>query len=137
MEARWSVLGDDKDGPGGLNVRQGRLAGEHLDEGDAEGPDVCLAVVRAPLDHLGGHPVGRADERVSPQIGQHLAGDAKVADLDAALGGDQDVGGLYVAVDDSISVEVGEGLQDLPCDEDGLGLANGPGEVLGEFGAQL
>ena len=46
-------------------------------------------------------------------VGRVQAGEAEVGDLHPALGGDQDVGGLDVAVDDALAVRVVQRVADL------------------------
>src|SRR6185295_17961431 len=63
-------------------------------------------------------PHHRADAGEPGLIGQ--LGDAEVEELRLAVGGDDDVGGLDVAVDDPPLVGAGEAGGDLPGDLDGL-----------------
>lgn len=61
LDRRRSVGGDE---PQGAQRRLGevrRLAFDHLDGHDAEGPDVDFATVLFARDDFGGHPVGGAD----------------------------------------------------------------------------
>lgn len=89
---RW-VLGDQEEDLHGVDVGIGGLAVCQLQGGDAERPDVGLAVVARLLDDLGGHPEGGADEGVLlSHGGRELARDAKVGELDLAGCGDEDVG---------------------------------------------
>ena len=56
---------------------------------------VGLVPERLAQDHLGGHPVGRPDEGVPLLVVLLvLGGHAKVGQLDAAVGGEQNVPGL-------------------------------------------
>lgn len=48
-----------------MDVAVRGLALGHLEGGDAQAPDVGHAVVANLLDHLGGHPEGRADHSVA------------------------------------------------------------------------
>lgn len=60
-------LGDLQEHPHGVELVVGGLDLGHLDQGDAQGPDVGLEVVRPVLGglthhHLGGHPEGEQGE---------------------------------------------------------------------------
>jgi elongation factor G len=96
---------------------EGLLAGQHLVEDDAQGEDVGPVVDVAPLDLLRRHVVGGAQEL--PVVGE-VRGveprDAEVGELDPPLAGDEDVGGLDVAVHHPLGVGVLQGLGDLPDD---------------------
>ena len=101
----------------GLALEQA-LAGEHLEQHDAEGPDVGALVGRPPARLLGAH-VGRGaeddahlrcgeDVSVGEWPGSALAaarsferlGQAEIEHLDLAVRRDLDVGRLQIAVDD-------------------------------------
>ena len=94
---------------------EGDVAGEHLEQHDAEAVDVGLAVDVVAERLLGGDVVGGAEDAALG--GQALlverAGDAEVGDLGGALLVDQDVLGLDVAVDDVAGVGGAEGAGDL------------------------
>ncbi len=91
-----------------------RLVQQH-----AQRPDVDAGPEAAPLYLLGRHVMGRAHHAAGD--GQVLAvqqlGDAEVGQHHAALGLDQDVGRLQIAVNDALAVGVvdgaGDRLQDL------------------------
>jgi hypothetical protein len=91
------------------------VAGEHLEQHDAERVDVRLAVDVVAERLLGRDVVGRAEHAAVG--GQALvverAGDAEVGDLGRALLVDQDVLGLDVAVDDAARVRGAERARDL------------------------
>jgi hypothetical protein len=74
----------------------------HLEERDAEGPDVSGRAVGAGLDELGRHPQRRADDRRTFRVRCDRGGHPEVAELDAPAigGGEQDVARLDVTVQD-------------------------------------
>lgn len=71
----------------------------HLEQGDAEGPDVRGDGVGLARDALGCHVVGGTDEGVGVAFRAELAADAEVAEADLARAGKEDVGGFDVWVD--------------------------------------
>ncbi len=97
--------------------REGLLPREELVEDDAEGEEVAPPVDRVAGHLLGRHVVGRPEE-LPRRREVRLLGlrDPEVCDLDLALGGDDDVRGLHVAVDDPAAVRVVERLGDLADD---------------------
>ena len=99
-----------------------RLSHGHLNHGDAERPHVGTAVVARAGDHLGRHPVRRADDRVR-EGALHARGDPEVSELDAARGCEQDIGGLDVSVHRaSVLVQVDEALEHLAAERAHVGL---------------
>ncbi len=151
-------LQDSGERVGDRGGREERAAGEHLVEDDAERPDVGALVDRAAARLLGRH-VGRGAEddaelrplrgrhrrrvherRRAREVGRggaprgrvHRLGEAEVEDLDLAVGRELDVGGLEVAVDDSLLVRRLERLGDLP--RDGEGLVEGERPALQPLG---
>ena len=74
----------------GLGPWNGRFAGEHLVEHDAQRVDVAAGIAALALHLLGGDVIGRAHhlrklgERQPPRAG--LAGDAEIDQLDVVLG---------------------------------------------------
>lgn len=127
-----AVRGDQVEGLQGLFVEVGGLGLDHLDGHDAEGPDVDLGAVLLLLDDLGRHPVGRTDHggALGALLGE-LGAEAEVCDLDVAAGGEEDVVGLDVSVDDVLGVQVHE---TLACLEIVLAWAS---VSIGGFGAYL
>jgi len=97
-----------------LLVQVRRLGLDHLDGHDAEGPDVDFAAVLLLLDDFGRHPIGRADHggALVALLGE-LGAEAEVGDFDIAAGGEEDVVGFDVAVDDVLGVEVDEAFAGL------------------------
>lgn len=85
-------------------------AHQHLEEHAAEGPDVRTAVEPLALDLLGRHVRGSAEDRaVRRERGVVLADvevlrEPEVEHLHVAVGGELDVAGLQVAVDDAALV---------------------------------
>ena len=78
------------------------LAGEHLVHHDADRVDVAPGVRDAPGDELGGEVGDRPEQRLpARRVAGGGAREAEVADLDAAVVGQQHVLGLQVAVDDA------------------------------------
>ena len=77
-------------------------AGEQLVEEAADGKEIAAAVdLRAP-DLFGGHVVGSTDDVARPRHrSRRQTGDAEVHDLHGAVGVEEDVGRLDVAMDDS------------------------------------
>ena len=62
-----------------------QLTGQHLVHQDAEAPPVGAEAVPLPVDHLGGHVLDGAAERVR-LVFQGLLGKAKVGDGDVSAG---------------------------------------------------
>jgi hypothetical protein len=94
---------------------EGNVAGEHLEEDDAERVDVRLPVDVVAQRLLGRHVVRRAEHAAVRReaVVVERAGDAEVGDLGRALLVDQDVLRLDVAVDDAARVRGAERAGDL------------------------
>ncbi|KAH9395262.1 hypothetical protein TYRP_020824, partial [Tyrophagus putrescentiae] len=124
---RQTVAAHAPDDGGGVDVAVGNLAVQQLPEEDAEAPDVDLLRAGLVADDFGGHPGDRPREgHLRGAVVRPPATGAKVADLQGVVEGDEDVGGLEVAVDDAVVVEVVHARGDLPCplhDEAGRDLA--------------
>jgi hypothetical protein len=92
QNGRW-ILGDEKEDLHGVDIGVRRLAVCQLQRGNAQRPDIRLAVVTRLLDNLRRHPKRGSHERVL--LGHRcrkLAGNAKVSKLDLAARADKDVG---------------------------------------------
>ena len=103
----------------------------HLHDTQPVTPHIRLDRVPIPLDPLGRHVRRGAHKGVGDGVDE-LARDAEIAELDAAAGVDEDVGGLDVAMHDVVvGVEVGQAaegrLGDLAEDVDADGA-----EVAGD-----
>ena len=94
---------------------EGDVAREHLVEDDAERVDVGLAVDVVAQRLLGRDVVGRAEHAAvgGQAVVAQRAGDAEVGDLGRALGVEQDVLRLDVAVHDLVRVRAAERAGDL------------------------
>ena len=99
----------------------GLLADEHLVQHDPERVDVAAGIGHAARHELGGEVGDRAEQlRAGGGVGRRGAREPEVADLDAAVFGEQHVLGLDVAVHDAGAVGRGEAGQDRVHDRDGL-----------------
>ncbi len=108
-----------RDGRAGVE----RLApGEHLVPHDTERVDVARAGRRPAEGLLGSEVVRRAEHLTGAGVPGAVdgAGDAEVGELDPALGREQDVGRLDVAVHDAGGVRGGQGQRSLSEDRAGL-----------------
>ena len=102
---------------------EGNGAGEHLIQGDAGGIDIALRGHGQTLGLLRGDVVDGADHVLAGEghgAGGDLPGDAEVGQLRLAPVGDDHVLRLYVPMDDPMGMSIGEGVQDLAADADGL-----------------
>ena len=117
---------------GGMSLGlEGGTADEELVQEDAQRPNVDHLVVLPSLDHFGREVVESATQGVAPG-GGGVDGPAKVGNLDLALGTDEEILGLDVAVDDVLLVAVGQGLAevgDVPG-RSALGEAAAVGQLL-------
>ncbi|CAM5726518.1 hypothetical protein SBADM41S_09122 [Streptomyces badius] len=108
----------------------------------AERPEVGGRVALRAADALGGYVVGRADEGARRGEAGRLTdgGDAEVREDGAAVGSQQDVGGLDVTVLDAHRVGGAEGGEDAAPQLGGVGGCHGAGGepvVQGGAGHQL
>lgn len=111
-------FGNEEEDSHGVVFCQGRLAFGHFDGRDAERPDVRLGIIACLSNDLWRHPEGCAHECVAARlVVAQLGGDTKVGELDFARGGEEDIGGLDVAVDLAFVVEVFETKEELATDD--------------------
>ena len=120
--------------------RERHLARRRLEERHAEGIEVHAGVERASLGLLGRQVLRRPDRHVDAgggDVAGERAGDAEVRDHRAAVGVEQDVVGLQIAVDHAASVREAEPLghvagdaHDVRLGERALALQPG-GERIG------
>jgi hypothetical protein len=124
---------DRRDRLGEGRARESPLSGEHLVQHTAESPDIATTVHILTPRLLGAH-VGRRPQhgsgfasgwsvRVEPRVEGGFAdrlGQAEVKQLDAAVGGETDVPGLEVAVQDALLVSHLQGHCDLLRDPECL-----------------
>jgi len=118
--------------------------GESLEQHEAEGVDVGCRGRCMSEGHFGREVCGRADERpgLGDAIGAQQVCDAEVGELGARrtirrrTGGQQDVGGLDVAMDHAARVHDGESLGELAGDARDLGGREGAvSQACGERGS--
>ena len=129
-----------------VSPRKGAAARQHLEQDDAERPDVRAAIDHAATRLLGRHVGGGAEDDAGRGglIGQRRRhrgvgrgprrrarraqrlGQAEVQHLDGAVGTQLDVGRLQIAVDDAVLVRELHGVGDLSRDGDGLVDGTGP-----------
>ena len=99
------------------------LAREALEQHDAQGEEIGSAVDVVTGDLFGREVLGRPQHRlVGGEVvaeGNRL-GDAEVADHGAAFGGEQNVGGFDVAMDDAGAVRGAQRVGDLRADRRGV-----------------
>src|SRR5208337_4092467 len=103
LPGRYGVLVDDfVDHRGDALAGERLLAGQHFVEDDADGKDIAAAINGAPFDLFGGHVTGRAHNMSSLLNGAELQdlGGAEVGHFDGVVGGQHQVGGLDIAVND-------------------------------------
>ena len=124
LEGRDALGGDEEESAEGRELHIRRLALGHFHHHDAEGPDVDLDAVVLAADELGGHPVRGADDGVALLLlGGELGGVAKVGELDGAVGAEEDVVRLDVAVDAVEAVDVRERAERVADDVRDVALA--------------
>jgi hypothetical protein len=110
-------------GPGGLR----RELGEHLVDDDAESVDVCPVIhMGSCLETLRCDVVRRAVLDFSRGVGVLVTGEAEIDDLGLPVVGDEDVGGLDVAVDDVVVVRVLQRVTKLRDEAAGMGQVSSP-----------
>ncbi len=112
---------------------------EGLDQGDTERVDVGRRRRGAAAPQLGRHVEWRAAHIGDPHHGRSgrvEPREAEVADPDASIVADEDVGGLEVAVDDAAGVGGGEAVAGLGEHGQDLVVRAGGREPRGEIGAR-
>ena len=100
---------------GNVGGLEGLAARQRLGHGDGERKHVAAPVQQPPIDLLRGHIGGRADHRArlrQPVVGEDV-GDAEVHKFRRAVGADEHVVGLDVAVNDAAPVRVLQRVGDL------------------------
>src|SRR6266487_2481939 len=97
---------------------EGRRACETFVEDTRKRVDVCAAVDRLSLDLLGRGVLRRPYERAGPcgAVRSELLDDAEVGKVRAVVRGNEDVGRLHVAVDETACMRGIEGGADLTGD---------------------
>ena len=110
----------------GGRALKGRSAREHLVQQDAERPPIGRAGATTTADHLGrcvlvGAALGEGARR------RGLLGEAEIADLDVAVGVDEHVLELDVAVDPAVGVHVAQRQSDARAVEARLVLGQSVG----------
>ena len=104
----------------GVGALKGEVLGEHLVQHRADGVDVGAGVATTAADLFGGHVVGRAERRGEAGPGEaalrFVERDPEIEDLHFPVGGEEDVLGLDVAVNDPFGVQITERLRDLTGD---------------------
>ncbi len=137
LDLRLPVCRDQIEGAQRILVEIGRLALDHLDGHDAQGPDIHFGPVVLPGDHFRRHPIRRAHHR-RPLVllGGNLRAEAKIGELYVAFHAEEDVVGFNIPMDDVALVEEVQGLQDLATDGGDLALVHaGLGDDIGEAAA--
>ena len=116
---------DRRDELQALRALERVLAGRHLVEEDAERPDVALEVGRRAVQHFRRHVGERSGNRLGRRRyrrrlrcavvaePRHAVRQSEIEHLGAAVGGDDDVAALEIAVDDVLRVRVLDRVGDL------------------------
>lgn len=109
LELCGRIDGDHEQSSQRRLLEKRRLAFRHLDERDAQRPNIHLRVVLVPLDELGRHPVGRADDRRALRLlTREVDGEPEISQFDFSVEVDQDVVALDVSVQPVLPVQEGE-----------------------------
>jgi len=113
----------------------GRLAHEHLEEDDAQGPDVGFEGVLVPFEGLGGHVEGRAHVVLIGLEGVcGFDGESEVGYFELLGVGDEDIGRFEVSVDDIFPGEVEVACEDLLDELEGFSFGEAFFEGFVEVG---
>lgn len=105
-----------------VGVVERRQPVDHLVDQDAQRPPVHALPVRHLPQDLGRQVLGRAAQRLRRVALHVLLRQAEVRDADVALGVQEEVLGLQVAVDDVVLMQMGDAQHDLGCVEFGSAL---------------
>ena len=132
IEGRRVVAERRRDIVGGGSAGKRASAREHLVEDAAEGEDIGAGVHRVAAQLLGRHIAHGAEEGAGGgvageggsfvlvgDLGFEDLGETEVEDLDPVVGGEEDVVGLEIAVDDVAAVGGGEAVGDPQAPGDG------------------
>ena len=105
---------------------------EHLVEDDPDGPDIAFVAVQIIVQGLQGHIHRRANIIIAILLEIAAAdGESEISDLGSDVG-EEDIGGLEVAVDDAVAIDLLIAIDDLREDIERLLLGDGP-TLLDEF----
>jgi hypothetical protein len=106
------------------------LAGQHLEQHGAEGPDVGAPVRRLAAGLFRAHVRGRAEKRAGAGpndrhlrvlcLGRFDPREAEVEHLDETIGCDRDVRGLQIAMHDAVLMGRFQRVGELPRDGQGF-----------------
>ena len=94
----------------GIVLRERPSAGEQFEGGQSQGVDIAALVHRQAFDLLRGHVKGGSGQHVFGPAG---AGQAKVENLETPVGGDKEVAGFDVLVNDAPRVGIMQAGTDL------------------------
>lgn len=114
LQTRCTVGGNQVQGLEGLLVEVWGLGLDHLNSHDTQRPAVDLGSILLLLDHLGRHPVWRANHgsTLALRLSQ-LSTEAKVGNLDVSDSVKQDVVTLDITVNNVLAVKMGQSLASL------------------------
>jgi len=94
-----------------------RLALQQLDDGRTDTPYIGRGARTRQLDDFRGHPVRRADDLglsvFAPTACESAGRDPEISELDDTVLGRQNIGPLYVSVNDTLVVQILQALENL------------------------